>query len=168
MSPYSSASRVPTSDLKRERMLSMTGAALGVLMFVWGFLKWLNAGAGDSEREYAGFAFGMPTTVVIGLSLAAGLIALLAASEHRAGRGVHGAVPAGLAASSFLVAVGILIGKGSISPDAGDTVGVEIGLLLALITAGLQTVVLGISLASYRADHGAAADSDSYPQPLAR
>jgi hypothetical protein len=139
-------------DSQRERMLSLIGAALGVLMFVWGFLKWLNIGGQDQKQKYAGFAFGMPTTAVIGLSLAAGLIALLGATDRRSGRGVPSAIPTGLAATALLLAIGILLGKGSISPEVGDKVGVEIGLILGLITAALQTIVLGIGLASRKDD----------------
>jgi len=133
-------------------MLSMIAGALGVLMFVWGFLKWLSLGSGDSQRKYAGFALQMPTTAVIGFSLAAGLIAALGATERRAGRGVPSAVPTGLAATSLLLAIGVLLGKGSISPSVGDKVGVEIGLILALITALIQTVVLAMGLASRHDD----------------
>jgi hypothetical protein len=129
-------------------MLSMVAAALAVLMFIWGFLKWLSIGAGNSnqEQKYAGFAFGMPTSAVIGFSVAAGLMALLGAMDRRSGRGVPSAVPTALAATGLLLAVGILLGKGSISPDAGDTVGAEIGLILALITALIQTGVLAMGL----------------------
>jgi hypothetical protein len=143
------------SDSRRERMLSMTAAALGVLMFIWGFLKWLNTGEPGGQHQktkYAGYAFGMPTTAVIGLSLAAGLIALLGATERRSGRGVPSAVPTGLAATSFLIALGILLAKGSISPDVGSNVGVEIGLILGLITSAVQTVVLAMGLASRKDD----------------
>ena len=94
----------------------------------------------------------MPTTAIIGLSLAAGLIALLGATERRPGRGVPSAIPLGLAAASLLLAIGVYLGKGAISPELGDEVGVEIGLILGLITAALQTVVLGMVLAS-RHDH---------------
>jgi uncharacterized protein DUF5336 len=153
-----SPARGSSSTSNKERMLSMIGAGLGVLMFVWGFLKWLNIGDGhgngDQKQKYAGFAFGMPTTAVIGLSLAAGLAALLGAMERRPGRGVPSAIPTALAATSALLAIGILFGKGSISPDLGDKVGVEIGLILGLITALLQTAVLAAGLAS-RKDDGA-------------
>jgi hypothetical protein len=133
-------------------MLSMVAGALGVLMFIWGFLKWLKIGKGSDAQKYAGFAFAMPTTAVIGLSLASGLIALLGATERRAGRGVPSAIPTGLAAASLLVAVGILISKGSVSPNVGDAVGVQIGLILGVITALVQTVVLGMGLASRHDD----------------
>jgi hypothetical protein len=152
MSAYGSPSRGSASTSQRERLLSMIAGALGVLMFIWGFLKWLSIGNGNSKQKYAGFAFGMPTTAVIGLSLAAGLLALLGALDHRSGRGVPSAVPTALAGSSLLVALGILLGKGSISPDAGDKVGVQIGLILGLITAILQTGVLAMELASRQND----------------
>lgn len=148
------------SRIKRERMLSTVAGVLGILMFVWGFLKWLSVGGQDSELKYGGFAFNMPTTAVIGLSLAAGLIALLGATERRAGRGVPSAVPTGLAAASLLLAVGILLGKDTISPDTGD-VGVEIGLILGLITAVLQTAVLAAGLASRH-------DDRDYAEPAVR
>src|SRR5689334_12657292 len=131
---------------QRERMLSMLGGALGIIMFLLGFLRWLSIGEGADQRKYSGFAIQMPTTAVIGLALAAGLIALLGATERRPGRGVPSAVPTGLAATSFLLAIGIMLGKGSISPDLGAQVGVEIGLILGLIVALVQTVVLGMGL----------------------
>lgn len=133
-------------------MLSMIGGALGALMFVWGFLRWLSVGEEPNQSKYSGFAFGMPTTAVIGFGLAAGLIALLGATERRPGRGVPSAIPAALAATSFLLAVGIWLGKGAISPDLGSEVGVEIGLILALLTSLAQTVVLGMVLASRHDD----------------
>jgi len=119
-------------------------------MFALGFLKWLEIGEGDAQQEFSGFAWSMPTTAVIGFSLAAGLIALLGATEPRRGRGVPSAIPTGLAATGLLLAIGIYLGKGSISPDVGNEVGVEIGLLLGLATAAVQTIVLGMGLASRR------------------
>jgi hypothetical protein len=133
----------------------MIGAALGVLMFIWGFLKWLNIGEqgnSDQKQKYAGYAFGMPTTAIIALSLAAGLTALLGAVDRRSGRGVPSAIPTALAATSLLLAIGVLLGKGSISPDGGDKVGVEIGLILGVITAAVQTVVLAMGMASRKHD----------------
>jgi Family of unknown function (DUF5336) len=130
----------------------MVAGLLGILMFVWGFLRWLNVGDGPDQHKYSGYAFQMPTTAVIGFSLAAGLMALLGAMERRPGRGVPSAIPTALAATSLLLAVGIFLGKGAISPDLGGQVGVEIGLILALITALLQTIVLGMGLASRHDD----------------
>jgi hypothetical protein len=129
--------------------MSMIGGALGVLMFIWA--SWLNIGVPTRSKKYAGFAFGMPTTAVIGLSLAAGLMALLGARERRCGR-VPSAIPTALAASSLLLAIGIVLGKGSISPELGDKVGTEIRLILGLITALAQTIVLAAGLGSRRED----------------
>ena len=152
MATHTMSSSDQQSTVKRERSLSMIGGVLGLLMFVWGFLKWLEIGNDPDQLEYSGFAFQMPTTAVIGFGLAAGLTALLGATEKRAGRGVPSAIPTALAATSFLLAVGIWLGKGSISPDVGSDVGVEIGLILALITSLVQTVVLGMGLASRQDD----------------
>ena len=136
----------------RERTMSYVAGFLGLLMFVFGFLKWLNFGQGEQTDTYAGFAFGMPTTAVILASLAAGLMAALGAMDRRDGRGVPSAIPTALAATSLLGALAILISKGSISNGTGDNVGVEIGLILGLITAAVQTIVLAMGLASRRND----------------
>ena len=142
----------PGSTTQRERTLSMVAGALGLLMLVFGFMKWLKVGDDPEQLKYSGFAFQMPTTAVIGFALAAGLMALLGATERRRGRGVPSAIPTALAATSFLLAVGIYLGKGSISPDLGNDVGVEIGLILGLLTSLLQTIVLGMELASRHDD----------------
>lgn len=136
----------------RERSLSMLGGLLGLVMFGVGFMRWLSLGEGDDQSKYSGFAFQMPTTAIIGLSLAAGLIALLGATEKRRGRGVPSAVPTGLAAASLLMAIGVYLGKGAISPDLGDEVGVEIGLILGIVVALVQTAVLAMGLASRHDD----------------
>jgi hypothetical protein len=149
-----SASRLDSnaSD-QRERLLSMVAGGLGILMFVWGFLKWFGGGDGDSEQTFSGFAFSTPSSAVIGFSLAAGLVAVLGAMDRRAGRGVPSAVPTALAATSFLLAVGIFIGKDSIDPELG--VDAEIGLILGLATALIQTIVLGLGLGSRYDNEGA-------------
>jgi len=77
---------------------------------------------------------------------------LSGALDRRAGRGVLSAIPTGLAAASFPLAAGVYLGKGAISPDLGDQVAVEPGLLLGLLTALAQTVVLGMGLASRHDD----------------
>lgn len=136
------------SAAQRERMLSMVAGALGLAMFLIGFLKWLSIGDDPEQLEYSGFAFQTPTIAVIGFSLAAGLIAFLGGAERRPGRGVPSAIPTALAATSFLLAVGVYLGKGSISPDVGNEVGAEIGLTLALLVSFVQTIVLGLGLAS--------------------
>jgi Family of unknown function (DUF5336) len=127
----------------------MVAGVLGILMFALGFLKWLEIGNGDAQQEYSGFAWAMPTTAVIGFSLAAGLIAFLGASEQRPGRGVPSAIPTGLAATGLLLAIGIALGRDGISPDGAD-VGLEIGLMLGLVVALVQTAVLAMELASRR------------------
>ena len=152
MSASDSMSGNTNSTAQRERMLSMVAGALGILMFIWGFLKWLEVGEGDDARQYSGYAFQMPTTAIIGFSVAAGLVALLGATERRRGRGVPSAIPTALAATSLLLAVGVYLGKGSISGGVGDEVGVQIGLILGLLTALVQTVVLGMGLASRHDD----------------
>jgi hypothetical protein len=146
-------STTPDSDaLRREQMLSTIGGTLGLLMFIWGFLRWLNVGDGADQHKYSGYAFQMPTVAVIGFSVAAGLMALLGRTERRAGRGVPSALPTAMAATGLLLAIGVFLGKGAISPTLGSEVGVEIGLILALITALLQTIVLGMGLKSRRDD----------------
>jgi hypothetical protein len=148
-----SSDRNDSPTTERERTLSTIGGVLGLLMFALGFLRWLSLGEGDDQSKYSGFAFQMPTTAIIGLSLAAGLIALLGAMERRRGRGVPSAIPTGLAATSLLLAIGVYLGKGAISPELGDEVGVEIGLILGLLTALVQTVVLAMVLTSRHDDH---------------
>ncbi|MGN6696328.1 MAG: hypothetical protein ACTHN0_19275 [Aquihabitans sp.] len=147
-----SAAATDSRAAQRERMLSMLAGALGIVMFLLGFLRWLSVGEGADQRKYSGFALQMPTTAVIGFALAAGLVALLGATERRPGRGVPSAVPAGLAATGLLLAVGIYLGKGAISPELGAQVGAEIGLVLGLLVALVQTIVLGMALASRHDD----------------
>jgi hypothetical protein len=152
------------SKAKRERALSMVAGLLGVLMFIWGFLRWFNVGDEPHQLKYSGYAFQMPTTAVIGLSLAAGLIAFLGATDRRPGRGVPSAVPTGLAATSLLLAIGVLLGKGAISPAIGSKVGVDVGLILGLITAAAQTLVLAMGLSS-RDDDGIDTRYDAVDRP---
>jgi peptidoglycan/LPS O-acetylase OafA/YrhL len=121
-------------------------------MFAVGFLRWLSVGEGVDESKFSGFAFQMPTTAIIGLSLAAGLIAMLGAVERRRGRGVPSAIPVGLAITSLLLAIGVYVGKGAISPELGHEVGVEIGLILGIVIAAIQSIVLGMGLASRHDD----------------
>lgn len=145
--------RTDSPTTARERMLSIVGGILGLGVFALGFVRWLSFGEGANQRKFSGFALQMPTTTVIGLALAAGLIALFGATERRIGRGVPSAVPTGLAAASLLVAVGIFLGKGAISPEVGNKVGVEIGLILAIVLTLVQTVALGTGLASRHDDY---------------
>ncbi|HJQ43540.1 MAG TPA: DUF5336 domain-containing protein [Jatrophihabitantaceae bacterium] len=163
MTAYGTPTRESGAASQRERMMSLAGAALGLLMFIWGFLKWLHLEDNGAKQKYSGYAFGMPTTAVIGLSVAAGVLALLGAMERRSGRGVDSAVPFGLAVTSALLAIGLLIGKGSISPSGSFAdVGVEVGLILAVITAILQALVLGAEWASRRSDAADTRGTGSY------
>jgi len=139
--------RNDSDAMRRERALSMIGGLLGLAMFILGFVRWLEVGDGDQAQKYSGYAFGMPTTAVIGFSIAAGLIAVLGATETRRRRGVPSAIPAGLAGTSLLLAIGVWLGKGSISPVLGSKVGVQAGMILGVIVAALQTIVLGLLLA---------------------
>lgn len=151
MTQYNTPTRGSASASNRERTLSYVAGALGILMFIFGFLKWLKVGDGSNAHKYAGFAFQTPTSAVILTSLAAGVIAVLGALDHRDGRGVPNAVPAGLALTSLLGAIAVLLGKGSIT-NGGDKVSVQIGLILGLITAAVQTVVLLMEHASRKRD----------------
>ena len=103
---------IPDGCIRSPRAHTVDGGGvLGIVMFVLGFLKWLEIGEGDTQQEFSGFAWSMPTTAVIGFSLAAGLIALLGATEPRRGRGVPSAIPTGLAATGLLLAIGIYLGR---------------------------------------------------------
>jgi peptidoglycan/LPS O-acetylase OafA/YrhL len=140
-------------ELKRERALSLAAGVLGLLMFVWGFLRWFNVGdQAHHQSRYSGYAFYTPTTAVIGFSLAAGLMAALGAMERRRGRGVPSAIPTALAATGLLLAIAVALGKGEISPTFGAKVGLEIGIYLAIATAAVQTIVLAMGLASRHDD----------------
>ena len=169
MTAYGTPTRESGAASQRERMLSLVAAALGLLMFIWGFLKWLHLEDNGDKQKYSGYAFGMPTTAVIGFSVAAGMLALLGAMERRSGRGVDSAVPLGLSVTSVLLAIGLLIGKSSISPsDSFADVGVEVGFILGLITAILQAIVLGAEWASRRSDAADTRGPGAYaaaPQP---
>jgi hypothetical protein len=162
MSTYGASTGRSGSTVERERLLSMIAGGLGILTFIWGFLKWFSVGEGKDEHKFGGYALETPSSAVIALSVAAGLIAFLGAMERRRGRGVPSAIPTGLAASAFLLCIAVLLGKGQVSPSFGDEVGVQVGLILALLTTLIQTVVLGIGLAS-RHDDGLATGTDAPP-----
>ncbi|HVF32548.1 MAG TPA: hypothetical protein VM933_05885 [Acidimicrobiales bacterium] len=111
MAAHSTTATGDSPTTARERSLSMFAGVLGLVMFALGFLRWLNVVEGDDQQKFSGFAFQMPTTAVIGFSLAAGLIAFLGATDRRRGRGVPSAVPTGLAATALLLAIGIYLGR---------------------------------------------------------
>jgi hypothetical protein len=153
MTASASTNHDTNPELKRERALSMAAGVLGLLMFIWGFLRWFNLGdQAQGQHRYSGYAFETPSTAVIGFSLAAGLMAALGAMERRRGRGVPSAVPTALAATGLLLAIAVALGKGEISPSGGAKVGLEIGIYLAIATAAVQTIVLAMGLASRHDD----------------
>ncbi|MEP7021345.1 MAG: DUF5336 domain-containing protein [Pseudonocardiales bacterium] len=122
-------------------MMFYIAGGLGVLSFIWGFLKWITEGSGDSKTSYGGYALASPGVAVIGLSLAAGLLAAAAAWE----KSPASLTPVVLAVAALLLAFGILIGKGSISAGGrggGPNFGIGIGLILELITTLAQVGVL--------------------------
>jgi hypothetical protein len=120
-------------------MMFYIAGGLGVLSFVWGFLKWVTVGDGSSATKYAGYALGSPAVAVIGFSLAAGLLAASAAWEKRTAT----LGPVGLAVTGLLLAIGILIGKGSVDQGGGTpNTGISVGFILGLITVILQVGVL--------------------------
>jgi Family of unknown function (DUF5336) len=130
--------RPAASPVQRAAMMFYIAGGLGVLSFVWGFLKWLTEGEGSNKTKFAAYAVGSPAVAVIGFSLAAGLLAAAAAWEKNAAS----LTPVVLAVTSLLLLFGILIGKGSIDPSGGAKFGIAIGLILELITVILQVGVL--------------------------
>src|SRR5947209_2494489 len=108
--------------MDRSAMLGYAAAALGLLSFVWGFLDWFSDFGGTSG--YSSVAAG-----VVGLSIAAGLVALGAVVENKP----LGIVPAALAVAAALVALGVLISH--------ENLNTSIGLILAFITALVQAAV---------------------------
>ena len=133
--------RPAASPVQRAAMMFYIAGGLGVLSFVWGFLKWITEGDGSSAIKYGGYSLGSPGVAVVGFSLAAGLLAAAAAWE----KSTASLLPVVLAATSLLLAIGILIGKGSISAGGGGggpKTGIGIGLILELITVVVQIGVL--------------------------
>jgi len=131
--------RSPASPVQRAALMSYVGGGLGLLSFVWGFLKWITEGSGRDATKYGGYAIGSPAVAVVGFSLAAGLLAAAAAWEKKPAT----LTPVVLAITGLLLALGVLIGKGSIGAGGGGPkFGIGIGLILALITILLQVGVL--------------------------
>ncbi len=111
-------------------LYEIIGAGIGVLTWIWGFLKWF--GSGDQGiKGFGGFG-----TAVIALALAAsgvGLAGLVVKNNEKSVVELRQYTAAGLAAAAVLVSFGMLIGHGD---EFGDA---KIGLILALITSLLQT-----------------------------
>jgi hypothetical protein len=130
--------RSAASPVQRAAMMFYIAGGLGVLSFVWGFLKWFTEGEGSDKVKVGAYAVASPAVAVIGFSLAAGLLAAAAAWEKRAAS----LTPVVLAVTSLLLAFGILIGKGSVDPSGGAKYGIAIGFILELITVIVQVGVL--------------------------
>jgi hypothetical protein len=132
--------RPTASPVQRAALMFYIAGGLGVLSFIWGFLKWVTAGEGGNDTKFGGYALETPGVAVIGFSLAAGLLAAAAAFEKRPAT----LGPVALAATALLLAIGVLIGKGSISNGGGGSpkTGIAIGFILELITVILQVGVL--------------------------
>jgi Family of unknown function (DUF5336) len=157
--PHSTA-----SPLQRAALLSYVAGGLGVLSFIWGFLKWITEGDGGDQVKVGAYAAGSPAVAVIGFSLAAGLLAAGAAWEKKP----PSLTPVVLAVTSLLLAIGILIGKGSVDlGGAGAKYGIAIGFILELITVILQVGVLvfGWMTASARVPANRAPAWPPQPQP---
>lgn len=124
------------SPAQRANIVGYVGGALGVLSFIWGFLKWFKAGG----EGVGGFSvYGSGSAAVVGFSLMAGVLAVAYVVEKRETTTL---APTALALTSALLALGLLIGKGSIQGEH-IKIGAGIGLILGLITSIVQTVVLG-------------------------
>ena len=131
--PQSSA-----SPAQRAAMLSYAAGGLGVLSFIWGFLKWITEGEGSDKGKLGGYAVQSPVVAVVGFSLAAGLLAAGLAWDNKPPT----LAPVAFSVTSLLLTIGILIGKGSVEPSGGAKFGIGIGLILELITVILQAGVL--------------------------
>jgi uncharacterized protein DUF5336 len=133
--------KASASPAQRAALLSYVAGGLGVLSFIWGFLKWLTEGEGDGKTQFAGYALFSQGVAVIGFSLAAGLLAAGLAWDKKPPT----LAPVAFSVTALLLAVGILIGKGSIDSGGGEgspKVGIAIGLILELITVVIQVGLL--------------------------
>jgi uncharacterized protein DUF5336 len=132
--------KASASPAQRAALLSYGAGALGVLSFIWGFLKWITEGSGSDQVKFSAYAVESPAVAVIGFSLAAGLLAAGLAWDAKP----PALAPVAFAVTSLLLAIGILIGKGSIDTGGAGSakVGIGIGLILELITVILQVAAL--------------------------
>jgi predicted lipid-binding transport protein (Tim44 family) len=118
---------------RRAQALGYAAGAAGVLSFIWGFLNWYNG----STAGYSVLGGGAGAT--IGLSIVAGGLAAARAYENKA----PSVEPFVLSLAAFLIALGIIIGKGSTDAFGGGDVGTGVGLILQLITSIIQAAILG-------------------------
>jgi hypothetical protein len=119
---------------RRNQLLGYAAGGLGVLSFIWGFLDWFSG----NGNGVGGYSFsGAGASAAVALSLVAGLLAAARSLESKP----PAVEPAAIAVAGLLVTFGILVGKSSLGPNASVDAGV--GLILQLITAILQTALLG-------------------------
>jgi uncharacterized protein DUF5336 len=132
--------RASASPTQRAAMFSYIAGGLGLLSFIWGFLKWITEGDGDGKVQLGGYAVQSPGVAVIGFSLGAGLLAAGLAWDKKPPT----LAPVVFAITSLLLVIGILIGKGSVDTGGSGSakIGIGIGLILELITVILQAGVL--------------------------
>lgn len=136
--------RPAASPEQRANLLGYVAGVLGVLSFVWGFLTWFTEGSGDHAPTATGYSIqGAGATAVIGVSLAAGLLAAVRSYEKKDAA----LVPVALGVTALLLVIGVVIGKGGIDDGSGNSidVGMGIGLILELITVILQVGALVVA-----------------------
>ena len=121
---------------RRNQLLGYFAGALGLLSFIWGFLDWFS-GNGTGVGGYS--ISGAGASASVALSLVAGLLAAARSLEHK----TPVLEPAAIALAGLLVTFGILVGKSSLGSSGSVDAGV--GLILQLITAIVQTAVLGFA-----------------------
>jgi len=119
------------AETPKSVLLERVGAALGVLMFVWGFLPWYGLPATDIN----GYGFGSPAPVVIGLSLLASGVGAGRALDQKSASLL---LPLAAAAVAALVSLGLIV-------DRGDNVSLNVGLILALVTTLLQAAAFALA-----------------------
>ncbi len=132
--------KAPASPAQRAALLSYGAGVLGVLSFIWGFLKWVTEGSGSEQVKFGAYAVESPALAVIGFSLAAGLLAAGLAWDSKPPT----LAPVAFSVTSLLLVIGVLIGKGSIDTGGSGSpkIGIGIGLILELITVILQVAAL--------------------------
>src|SRR4029078_10646207 len=99
------------STMQTPAPVAYVAGGLGVLMFIWGFLKWLKLSGGGENAHIGGYAWTSPAPAAIGFCLSAGLLAALNAWQKRPPT----LAPLAFSATGLLLVIAIFIGKGSFS-----------------------------------------------------
>lgn len=154
-------SRPPGAPDQRAALMSYVAGGLGLLSFVWGFLKWVTEGSG-SDKKIGGYAVTSPGVAIIGFSVAAGVLAAAIAWDKKQ----ITPAPVVFSITSLLLLIGVLIGKGSVSVPGGGSpkIGIGIGLILELITVILQVGVLVYAWMSASGRIAAKPAAQAWPQ----